>query len=321
MPVAGQQRRPGQQPAQVGRAGQLARMRPQRLDPFVVGAVGAEQSLDRQRAGHVGRLDQHAGVVDREGQQRLHRLGPVDQRQALLRGQGQRLQAVLGQHPGRRASLGRPARDPQPALADQRLSQVRELSQVAGGAHRAFARDDRQQVQGQQLEQPGGQLNPHPRVAGRQRPGPQQEHGPHGLLVQQRSGRSRVRAHDRALQLGQVACPDRGVDQRTEPGVHPVHGRSAPQRPLDDRTAPLHPLRHLGTKAGPCLPARHVDDIIDGQRASVHHDLSHDRQLATAGPLLSAQVEPEGVRQALRARRGDQHAAAARTAGDPAQLE
>ena len=285
VPVAGQQRRPGQQPAQVGRADQLPRMRPQRLDPLVVGPVGAEQRLDRQRAGQVGRLDQHAAVVDREGQQRLHRLGPVDQRQALLGGQRQRLEPVGGQHLGGREAAGRAAGDAQQALADQRLSQMRELGQVTGGAHRALARDHRQQVQGQQLEQPRGQLGPHPRVAGRQRPGPQQENGAHSLVVQRRAGRGRVRPHDRGLQRGQVGRPDRGVDQRAEPGVHPVHGRSPAQRPLDDRTARLHPPRYVGAKTGPRLPARYVDHVVDAQRASVYQDFSHDRQLPTAGPI------------------------------------
>ena len=107
VPVAGQQRRAGQQRAQVGRAVQLARVRPDHLHPLVVGPVGAEQRLDGQRAGQVGRLDQHQRVVDGEGEQRLHRLGPVDQGQALLRGQLQRLDAVLGQHLG--AGPARPA--------------------------------------------------------------------------------------------------------------------------------------------------------------------------------------------------------------------
>src|ERR1019366_1276079 len=74
-------------------------MRPDHLDSLVVGPVGAEQRLDRQRAGHVRRLHQHRGVVHREGQQRLHRLGPVDQRQPLLRGQRQRLPRLLAPEP------------------------------------------------------------------------------------------------------------------------------------------------------------------------------------------------------------------------------
>ncbi len=65
-------------------------------------------------------------------EQHLHGLGPVDQGQALLRREDQRLDPGLGKQLG-----GRPAAQvgvtaaAQPALADQRLGQVRELREVA----------------------------------------------------------------------------------------------------------------------------------------------------------------------------------------------
>ena len=111
MPVAGEERRAGQQRAQVRRADQLAWVRPDHLDPLVVGPVGAQQRLDRQGAGHVGRLHQHPRVVHRERQQRLHRLGPVDQGQALLRGQRERLYPVLAQYLSGRPALRRVSSD------------------------------------------------------------------------------------------------------------------------------------------------------------------------------------------------------------------
>ena len=59
---------------------------------------------------------------------------------------------MLAQHFGGRAAVRRIAGPAQPALADQRLGQVRELGQVTRGAHRALARDYRKQVEGEQLE-------------------------------------------------------------------------------------------------------------------------------------------------------------------------
>ena len=76
-------------------------MRPDHLDPLVVGPVGGQQRLDRQRARDIGRLHQKRGVVHGEREQRLHRLGAVDQRQALLGRERQRGDTVLGQHLGR----------------------------------------------------------------------------------------------------------------------------------------------------------------------------------------------------------------------------
>ena len=191
--------------------------------------------------------------------------------------------SVSGSSPCSRSTsaAGRPAGGSpgtaQPPLADQRLGQVRELGQVAGGAHRALARDDRQQAEGEQLEQPGGQVGAHPGVPGRQRPGPQQEDRPHGLVVQRRPDGRRVRAHDRALQRGQVGLAHRRVGQRAEPGVDPVDRRVAAQRLDHDGAAGLHPRRHVVAQPDPGLPARYRDDVVYGQRASVYYHISHDR--------------------------------------------
>jgi len=170
--VAGHQRRARQQSAQVGGADQLARVRPERLHALVVRPVVAEQRLHRHRAGDVGRLDQHRGLMYREREQDLHRFGPVDQRQPFLGREPQRLDPVLAQHLRGRPAIGTVARPTQPALADQRLGQVRELGQVAGCPHRALARNDRKQAELEQLQQALREYRADSGVAGRERPGP-----------------------------------------------------------------------------------------------------------------------------------------------------
>jgi len=160
VPVAGQQRGPGEQRTEVGRAVELPRVRPQRLDPLVVGPVGAEQRLDGQGAGQVGRLDQAVSVDDREREQRLHRLSAVDQRKPLLGRQLQRRDAVLGEHLGRGPAVQRVPLAAQPPLPDQGLGQVRELGQVPGRAHGSLAGHDRQQAQIEHLDEPGGEVDP-----------------------------------------------------------------------------------------------------------------------------------------------------------------
>ena len=123
-------------------------MRAEHLHPLVVGPVGAEQRLHRERAGHVGGHDEHLRVVDREGEQRLHRLGAVDQRQALLGRELQRLDPVLGQHlAGRAARGGSPgARSrPSPISGWARCASWARSPDAPDGA---LAGDDRQQVAG-----------------------------------------------------------------------------------------------------------------------------------------------------------------------------
>ena len=135
-------------------------MGPQRLHPLVVGPVVTEQRLDRQCAGDIGGLHQQLRVMHREREHRLHRLGPVDQRQPLLGRELQRLDPVLGQHLRGRPALRPVARPAQPSFADQRLRQVRELGEVAGGADRPLSGNDREQAEVQELEQPLRQVGP-----------------------------------------------------------------------------------------------------------------------------------------------------------------
>ena len=263
MPVAGHQRRPAQQRAQVGRAVQLARVGPQRLHPLVVGPVGAEQRLDRQRAGDVGGLHQQLRVMHREREHRLHRLGAVDQRQALLGRELQRLDPVLGQHLRGRAALRPVARPAQPSLADQRLGQVRELGEVAGGADRALAGNDREQTEVQELEQPLRQVAPDAGVPGGQRSGPQQEHRAHGGVVERR--RPAPAACEMTIapcSRRQVLLPHPGVGQRAEPGVHPVDRVVARDGGGHHLAAGLHPGGHVRPQLGAGIPARHVNHIL-----------------------------------------------------------
>ena len=258
VPVAGQQRRPGQQRAQVGRADQLARMRPDHLDPLVVGPVGAEQRLDRQRAGHVGRLDQHRGVVHREREQRLHRFGPVDQGQAFLGRQRQRLDARAR---ASTSAAGRPAGgSPGPR---SRPSPISGCARCASWARSPEAPTeplpgiDRQQAEVEQLEQPRRAAPTRtPGVAGGERPGPQQQHRPHRRVVQRHAGgRPRASARSRPAAWSGRPRPPGVSASAPNPVFTPYTGASPRERVHHDRTARLHPLRHVRRPARPG-PAR-----------------------------------------------------------------
>ncbi len=65
---------------------------------------------------------------------------------------------MLGEHLGAGPALRRVARAAQLALADQRLGQVGELGQVAGGAHGALAGDDREQAEAEQFQEAARQV-------------------------------------------------------------------------------------------------------------------------------------------------------------------
>ena len=115
--MRGQEWRPGQQGAQVGRARQLSLMRAQRLHAFV--EIAGEQ----------------LGVGQRQREQRLHRLGAIEQRKPLLGPERQWSKAGLLEQLSRRsAGQVRAALVTQATLADQRQREMCELRQVAGGA-------------------------------------------------------------------------------------------------------------------------------------------------------------------------------------------
>ena len=166
-------------------------MGPDHLDALVVGAVGAHQRLDAQRGGDVDHLHQQVDLVDGQRQQHLHRLGAVDQAEPFLRGERQRLEALLREQLSRRPAGEGLACAAQPALADERLGEVRELAEVAAGADRALAGDHREQVAVEHVEQPSGQVGADAAVADGERAGAQAAAG----RVRRRRAAARRRRH------------------------------------------------------------------------------------------------------------------------------
>ena len=182
---------------------------------------------------------------------------------------------MLGEHLGARPPLRRVAGAAQAALADQRLGQVGELGQVPGGADRALGGDHGEQAQAEQLEESARQVGPDARVPGGQGPGPQQEDGADGRVVEGRPGARGVRADDGTLQPGQVARADRRVGQRAEAGVDPVDGGVSPGRGFHDGAAEFHGGGHVRAELGAGVAAGHVDDILDFEAVAGDDHSSH----------------------------------------------
>ena len=111
--VRRQDRRAGEQPAEVRRRCDLPGVRPEPLQPFVERGVGAERRLDRHRRGDVGRPREVGDAARGQDPDREHALGPVDERQPLLRLQRDRRQARHARAP-RRPARCRPRRGARP---------------------------------------------------------------------------------------------------------------------------------------------------------------------------------------------------------------
>jgi hypothetical protein len=259
--------------------------------------VGAEQPLDRHGAGEVGHGGQRGGVGHRQAGEREHPLGAVDQGEALLVGELQRLEAGAPQALRRRHALPVHLHL---ALADERQREVRELGQVAGGAHGAVLGDHRRHPGGQQREKCLHDDRAHARVALDQGAGAQQLHGPHDLRLQRVTTAGGVGQDDAALQLAQVGGGDRRIGQQAEPGRHPVHPPALGDRALHHVPGGGHALATLIAQLHRHPPARDGHHLIDPQRITREHQplrLSAPAQPSHAGilPVAPPTSPPDGA--------------------------
>lgn len=183
-------------------------------------AVGAEQRLQGEGGGDVGRGVEPVEVGQGHDQHAEHAVGAVEQREPLLLAQLDRGDAVLGQQLGRGphgavGALGVP-------LAHQGQRAVAERRQVAGAAQRAVLvhhrGDPRVQHVGDGLRHLGADAG----VAGAERLQPQEHQRPHHLALHPRAHPRRVRAHDVALELGAQLRADVPGGEGAEPGGDPV---------------------------------------------------------------------------------------------------
>ena len=201
-PVTGDDRRPGEQPAQVGRAHRLADLRPHGDEILGEGAIGAEQRLGRHRPGQVGRRDQTVEVGQGEHEHPEHPVGAVDEGEALLGPQRHRRHAG-GPH-RRRAAEPAAVGPAGLALADEHQRRGGQRGEVAAGAERAVLADDRRDPAVEQRDDRVGDLDPGPGEAHRQTAGPQEHHRPHHLALDLRAHPGGVRPDQRDLQLGRA---------------------------------------------------------------------------------------------------------------------
>ena len=257
--MGGEDRRPREDGAKVGRARDLSRMRPEPLEAFVEGAVGPQDGLDGHRRGDVGGLPQCLGPFEREQPDREHPLGAVDERQPFLRLQRERCQpGPLERHPARQ-TLAPVGGFP---LPDQRQGQVGQ-----GGQEGSLFRNRRYDVEVQHLGHQIDDLRAHARVAERQNVGPEQEHRA-GLLAGERPPhRRRVRRHDAVLQVGGLRRVDPGVGQRAEPGRDAVHRPVRRDRSVHDLARRQHARLRLVVE-GDLLAAGNGDHVLGGEQLS-----------------------------------------------------
>ncbi len=115
-------------------------MGPQLLQVVGEHGVAAEERLDGQGGGEVGRGEEHVEGVEREGELAEHPVGAVDEGQALLLGEDDGFQAGGGEGVGRVEEF--PVAGADLPLTHDGERAVGERCEVAGAAEGTVLGDD-----------------------------------------------------------------------------------------------------------------------------------------------------------------------------------
>jgi hypothetical protein len=160
-------------------------------------------------------------------------------------------------------------------FAHQRERAVRQRREVARAAERAVLRHDRRDARRQQGRVRLGRLPPHAGAPGRQRRQPQEHQRAHDLALDRGAGPRRVRADQRALQLGPQVGRDLARGERAEAGRDAVVRLRVAGERVDDRARALDLRQRLVRQHDARTAARDRDDVVDARRPDAYRDLCH----------------------------------------------
>ncbi len=257
----------------VGGGGALAGVRADGVQLGLEDLVGAEQRLQREGGGDVGRLVEPVEVGEGHDQHAEHAVGAVEEGEALLLPELDRLDAVLGEQlaggaDGAVGALG-------VALAHERERTVGQRGEVAGAAEGAVLVDDRGDPGVEHVGHGLRHGGAHPGVAGGDGLEPEEHQGADDLALDARAHAGGVRADDVALELGAQLGTDVPGGEGAEPGGHPVDGFGLGGQRVDDLAGAGECVERLAGQLDPCVAAGNGDDVLGGGTGRPHHDSVH----------------------------------------------
>ncbi len=268
--MAGDDRRSGEQAAEVGGAHRLAELRPHRDQILGEGAVGPEEGFDGHRRGDVGDAQQPVEIGDGEHEHAEHPVGAVDQGEPFLGPQDERLEIRLGEGGGAvdQAAVGAARL----ALAEQHQRDRGQRGEVAAGAERAVLGDHRRESRVEQAEDRLDHFGPRSGVAHGQTAGPQQHHRPDDLALDLDAHPGGVGPDQRELELGGPLRRDHRVGEGTEAGGHPIDRVGQMDETFDHGRAPYQRgARVVAQRDRSVLPGD-GDDVIGGHAARTENE-------------------------------------------------
>ena len=233
------------------------------VDARIQERVRGAARIDGERGGAHGGAEQGVRIVERQRADRAHVVRAVDERQTFLRMERLGPEVHGAERIARRHPLSAEVRL---AFAEEPERQVRERSQVAGGAHRTARRHHGVHAGIQHGDDQFHQLRPHRAVCAREACRQDHHHAADHFLLCRITDTGGVAPHEVHLQRVEVGIGHAHPRQRTEPGVDPVHGFARTHPALQrsprggDRRACLRHEAHGAPVAG------HLGHVVDGER-------------------------------------------------------
>ena len=199
--------------------------------------------------------------VDQQGAESGHERGAVRQRQAFLGTQGYGPEAGL---PQRGCAVEPTGPVHGFAFADEHQGHVRQGRQVPACAERTSSGNAGMHARVQHVRHQLYDFSANPRIAHGERICPDDQHGPHGLLVQFRSGSRRVTPDQVQLQFGDLVRRDQLVLEPTEPRGDAVGDPSFRDQPVHDLPGPFHAGKGIWVYGDGSAP-RDGDHVVYGE--------------------------------------------------------
>ena len=249
-----------------GGRGDLARMRPRRVDAWIEGGARTAERLDAERRHDVRRHQEPLRIVEHQAGGSGHEMCAVEHAERVLGPQLDGLKAGGAQRLGTAAPF---TLVHDVAFPDQHQADVRRRCEVAAGAQRSLFRHPRTDIVVEQVDQLLRNRRAHPRGPLAELVDPDQHAGAHQLIGERRSDADRVAHEEVALKLSGVRRWNAHVLQRPHAGRQAVDHPILGDQPVDQRAGALQAGFRLRPQADAVAMAGHRHHVGGAQRLAV----------------------------------------------------
>ena len=239
--------------------------------------VGSAGRVERRRAREIRDPREPDRAGERQPADGDRHLDAVHESQALFGLERDRPDPGLFER-ARRAEDPAPAADE--ALPRQAEREMRERSQITGGADGPLFGNERENVRREQVEEPLHGRDADARPTLRERVGAQSDHRPHRFVGERIPDPGGVASDEVLLELEQPVARDGHLGETSEARRDPVHPVAPRDRALDRLAGSGHRAPRHGSERDADPPAGDVLEVGEGQAAPGEEEAFHGMKLS-----------------------------------------